>query len=321
MNFLIQKKSIYIFFLALISTLVLVLIPWEDLRSSAYVDRANYVSYIDYNLNKTLWFDYDTLLSKISFEWGWHKLIFIATEHGLSSDNIFYIISSLILFFSIILVTSRHNYYSFLFLINPVFIDFCFSQMRLAFTMSLIYLAYLLFKRNNYLYIPILICTPFIHTSAIIFLGIFLIATKLEQWKNLNFLIKNTIAITFGLILAIVTGPLISQILGGLGDRRAEYEDMSSPVLYMSFWVIYFVYLVIKAYTEKIERNNYFYISLIILSMVFFNTFLAGYSSRFLAACFPIIILSMLQLQSKEKNLIILGYIAYTAILWFFWTT
>lgn len=321
MNFLIKKKSIYIFFLALISTLILVLIPWEDLRSSAYVDRANYVSYIDHNLNKTLWFDYDSLLSKISFEWGWHKLIFIATEHGLSSSNIFYIISSLILFFSIILVIIKHKYYSFLFLINPVFIDFCFSQMRLAFTMALIYLAYLLYRRNNFLYIPILICTPFIHTSAIIFLSVFFLATKLEQWKNLNSFLKMTIAILYGLILAIATGPLMSQILGKIGDRRAEYEDMSSPFLYMSFWVIYFVYLVVKGFTEKVQRNAYFYMSTIILGMVFFNTVLPGYSLRFLAACFPFIILAMFQLKSKESNLIILGYITYTTILWFFWAT
>lgn len=321
MNFLIKKKSIYAFLIALFSTYLIVLIPWEALRSSNYVDRANYVSYIDYTLNKTLWFDYDTLLSKISFEWGWHKLIFIATENGLSSDHIFYIISSFILFISILLVTLKHNYYSFLFLINPVFIDFCFSQMRLAFTMALIYLAYLLHQRKNLLYIPILICTPFIHTSAVIFVSLFLVATKLESWQKLNLKLRITVAILIGLILAIITGPLMSQILGQLGDRRAEYEDMSSPVLYMSFWVIYFTYLVIKAYTEKIERNTYFYVSLIILGMVFFNTFFAGYSSRFLAACFPFIILAMLQLKSKESNLIILGYIAYTAILWFFWAT
>lgn len=321
MNFIIKKKSIYSFFLAFISTFLLVLIPWEYLRSTPYVDKANYVSYIDYTLNKTLWFDYDTLLSKISFEWGWHKLIFIATENSLNSDHIFYIISFFILFVSILLVTLKHNYYSFLFLINPVFIDFCFSQMRLAFTMALIYTAYLLYQRKNLLYITILIATPFIHTSAIIFISVFLIATQLEKWQKLNLNFKNTIAILIGLVLALVTGPMISKILGQLGDRRAEYEDMSSPVLYMSFWVIYFVYLVIKAYTEKLQRNTYFYVSLIILSMVFFNMFFSGYSSRFLAACFPFIILAMLQLKSKESNLIILGYIAYTTILWFFWAT
>ncbi|ENW15635.1 hypothetical protein L313_2817 [Acinetobacter haemolyticus CIP 64.3 = MTCC 9819] len=321
MNFLIKKKSIYAFLIALFSTYLIVLIPWEALRSSNYVDRANYVSYIDYTLNKTLWFDYDTLLSKISFEWGWHKLIFIATENGLSSDHIFYIISSFILFISILLVTLKHNYYSFLFLINPVFIDFCFSQMRLAFTMALIYLAYLLYQRKNLLYIPILLSTPFFHTSAVIFLGVFLVATKLEQWKRLNFMLKNTIAITAGLVLAIVTGPLMSQILGQLGDRRAEYEDMSSPVLYMSFWVIYFVYLTIKAYTENLERNAFFYVSLIILSMVFFNVFFSGYSSRFLAACFPIIIIALLQLKSKEKQLLLAGYVMYTIMLWYFWST
>ncbi|CAI6148885.1 EpsG family protein [Acinetobacter baumannii] len=321
MNFVIKKKSAYSFFLALFATFIIVLIPWDTLRSSEYVDRANYVSYIDHTVNKTLWFDYDTLLSKISFEWGWHKLLYIATENGLNSSHIFMIVSSLIMFFSIFLVITRTKYYGFLFLINPVFIDFCFSQMRLAFTMSLVYLAYILYKRKNILYIPILLSTPFFHTSAVIFIGVFLIATKLEQWEKLNFMFKNTVAIMVGLVLAIVTGPLMSQILGQLGDRRAEYEDMSSPVLYMSFWVIYFVYLAIKAYTEKLERNAFFYISLIILGMVFFNVFFSGYSSRFLAACFPIIIIALLQLKSREKQLLILGYAIYTLMLWFFWAT
>lgn len=99
MNFVIKKKSAYSFFLALFATFIIVLIPWDTLRSSEYVDRANYVSYIDHTVNKTLWFDYDTLLSKISFEWGWHKLLYIATENGLNSSHIFMIVSSLIMFF------------------------------------------------------------------------------------------------------------------------------------------------------------------------------------------------------------------------------
>ncbi|HHB1618673.1 TPA: EpsG family protein [Acinetobacter baumannii] len=321
MNFAIKKKSVYSFFLALFATFIIVLVPWDQLRSNEYVDRSNYVSYIDHALNKTLWFDYDTLLSKISFEYGWHELLYVATENGLNSSHIFMIVSSLIMFFSIFLVITRTKYYGFLLLINPVFIDFCFSQMRLAFTMSLIYFAYILYQRKNLLYIPILLSTPFFHTSAVIFLGVFLVATKLEQWKRLNFMLKNTIAITAGLVLAIVTGPLMSQILGQLGDRRAEYEDMSSPVLYMSFWVIYFVYLTIKAYTENLERNAFFYVSLIILSMVFFNVFFSGYSSRFLAACFPIIIIALLQLKSKEKQLLLAGYVMYTIMLWYFWST
>lgn len=321
MNLLVKKKSVYSLLVALFSTLIIVMIPWENLRNSNYLDKANYIRYIDHNLNKTLWFDFDTLLSKITFEWGWHKLLFIATENGLDSAFILYTISAFILFISILLVVIKHKYYSFLFLINPIFIDFCFSQMRLAFTMALIYSAYLLYQRKNFLYIPILIFTPFIHTSAVIFVSVFIIATKLETWQKLNLKLKNTIAILIGLVLAIVTGPMMSQILGKLGDRREEYADMSSPTLYVSFWIVYYVYLVIKAYAERIQRDTYFYVSLIILGMVFFNVFLSGYSLRFLAACFPFIILSMLQLKSKESDFIIIGYIAYTSILWFFWAT
>ncbi|MFW6557542.1 hypothetical protein [Acinetobacter baumannii] len=322
MNFIVSKKKLYSPIVAFISTLILCLIPWDEIREVEYYDRENYVNYIDNTLNKINWFDFDGLLSKITFEWGWHKLLQFLTEGlNLNSTIILFSISFFILFSSSIFLIRRHNYFSFLFLINPVFIDFCFSQMRLAFTMFLVYLAYYLQKRGNLLYIPLLLATPFLHTSAVLFIFLFAVSIFINKLKYPAEYTKTMLAFLSGLTVSVVTGPLMSIILGEIGDRRAEYSDMSSPILYMSFWVVMLPYFLMKGFLEKGNKDFSFYLTIMILSMIGLNIVFSGYSSRFLAACYPVIISALLSLKGKEKPIILISYSAFTIVLWMFWLT
>ncbi|MDA0697183.1 MAG: EpsG family protein [Proteobacteria bacterium] len=322
MDFRVSKRKIFVPLVALIAAFFLSLMPWDKLRGSEYYDRNVYVNYIDNVSNKINWFDFDGILTKITFEYGWHFILKYCTEVlQLNSTIILFIISFLIFFCSSIFVIKRHGYWACIFLLNPVFIDFCYSQMRLAFTMALIYIAYYFRTQKKFIYIPLLAVTPFIHTSSVLFIFLFVAATHIEKLKFPANFGKTNLAVICGLMVAVVTGPLMSIILGGIGDRRAEYADFSSPILYMAFYLVLFPYFLLKGYLEKSDKDFTFYFTIMILSLIALNTVFSGYSSRFLAATFPIIISALLSLKGKEKPIILISYIAFTSLLWIFWLT
>lgn len=322
MDLKVSKNNLLIPLISIVVSLFLSLMPWDKLRGAEYYDRSVYVNYIDNVSNKINWFDFDGILTKITFEYGWHLFLKYCTEVlQLNSTIILFIISFLIFFCSSIFVIKRHGYWAFVFLLNPVFIDFCYSQMRLAFTMALIYIAYYFRTQKNLIYIPLLAVTPFIHTSSVLFIFLFAAATYIEKLKFPENIGKTNLAIICGFVVAILTGPLMSIILGGIGDRRAEYADFGSPILYMAFYLVLFPYFLLKGYLEKSDKNFTFYFAIMILSLIALNTVFSGYSSRFLAATFPIIISALLAVKGKEKPLILISYIAFTSLLWIFWLT
>ena len=79
----------------------------------------------------------------------------------------------------------------------------------------------------------------------------------------------------------------MSAILSQLQDRRAEYSDTSSPLLYSSFWIILYLYFLLKGFSESSHKSFNFYISLAVLTMIPFGAIFGGYPMRFVAACFP----------------------------------
>lgn len=325
MNFVVSKKKTLILFYSILISCLIPLIPWNDIRSIPYYDRRVYINYIDNVPNKIHWFDFDGLMTKISFEWLWHKILQFCTEViGLDAITILYIISFLILFSATLFVCyRRNNYWSAIFIFNPVFVDFIVSQSRLAFTMAIIFLAYFLRSRKNILYIPLLIITPFIHTSSVLFIFMIGTALYLEESKflekHLQNFSKTTIAIIVGLLVGIVTGPLMSIILGSVGDRRAEYDDMSSPITHIAFYLILVPYFLMKGYFEKSQKDFTFYVTIMMLMIVLLNTVFSGYPSRFIAATFPFFICAFLSLKGQENVIMWASYLVYTLILWVFW--
>lgn len=314
-----RKLTLSLFF-STIFALIFALIPWSNLRSTPYYDRENYIHFIDVVPNKLEWFDFDGVLVKLMYEWGWHKFLQIMTiDFQLPSTPILFIVTFLTVLTASIFLSRKFYLLSFLLLLNPIFIDFAASQLRLAFAMSFLFVAIWLYSRKNLLYIPILCFLPFIHTSSVLFIFIIGVALLLEKSEKIPALIKSLIAIISGVIVAVLTGPLMSAILSQLEDRRAEYGDMSSPILYISFWLILYLYFLIKGLLEKSNKSFSFYISLSILTIILFGTFFGGYPLRFVAACFPFLIAALLDNQGKERNIVITAYISFTLLLWGFW--
>lgn len=320
-----SKKKPSTIFLSFSLAVVFSLIPWSYLRNTVgYYDRDYYINYIDISLNRIYWFDFSGFLTKISYEWGWHYfLYYLTSELGLGSDLILFLVSLFVLTISFILISSRKSIYLCLLLLNPLYIDFFYSQIRLSFAIAFIYLSILTFNRNRFLSLLFLLPSFFIHTSSFLFLFIFYSAILLEKNSFITQRVKVSISLLVGCISALVTGPYMSVILSSIEDRRSDYDDLSSPVLYMIYWIGLFIFFMLKYVLKKTESLNYyyFYITLSILTMVVINIFLAGYSSRFIAASLPFFILTLSELRGKQEYFIGVLYVFYTLIIWFFWIT
>ena len=320
MNLTVNKKTLFSIIISSILSLVLAAIPWELWRGSEYYDRENYTNTIDDSLNKIYWFDYDTFLSKLSNEWLWHKFLdFSVDTLHLNSAEILYFISVFLVFTSSLFLARRYGYLSVIFLLNPLFINFMYSQLRLAFVMALLFVSYYLYKKNNKLYLLLVLITPFIHTSAVTFVAMFAAALMFEKTVKIKPIFKTTLSILIGLGIGIATGPLMSTILTAIDDRRSEYTDMSSSIVYMSFWLILFAYFSLKGLFESKHRTFSFYISLMVLALVAVQAVMGGYASRFLVALFPFVIAAMLETKAKEQPIVIISYWAYSFMLWFYW--
>lgn len=319
MQLVIRKRVLYSALSCLIFAIIVSSISWDSLRGSPYVDRDNYSYYIDYAVNKVYQKDFLTLQSHITGEWLWHKMIdFSVVSLGLNSTEIMIFITFLITLLAALFLASRFHFLSLIFLINPIFINFIYSQLRLAFAMSILFISLYLFNKKNKLYIPLLLTTPFIHTSAIIFIFIFYSSLIIQKKISSN-RVKSLISVAVGIIAGIVSGPLMSTILSALDDRRSEYGDLNSSFAYLSFWLVLLLYFLVKGFFEKNNKPFDFYLSIAILTLVAVHSIFSGYPTRFLAACFPFLLAAILSNKAKENIFVILFYIAYTVILWVYW--
>lgn len=318
----VSKTKSYNLIFSLTLAVFLSIIPWEGLRSTEYYDRANNSSYIDLYLNKIHWFDYSSWLSKITYEWGWHYFLnFMTTTFGFNSTIILFLIAVFHLTVAIYLIVSIKKYHTALLLINPVYIDFFMSQNRLCFAITFIYLSLMLFNKKKILSLLLAAIALTIHTSTALFILIFYSGLYLSKSRFISSNYKIVITILIGLISAIVTGPYMSVILSAIDDRRADYSDMSPSLLFSLYWVLLFFYLIFKFLMNKIPYRNtfYFYISLSIVTLVFVNIFTSGYSSRFIAASFPLLALLISDYINRKEFLVVYAYIIATILHWFLW--
>jgi hypothetical protein len=315
---LIKLIAIVIFVATMIS------IPWEQLQGVEYTDRAVYIHHflfeesiqdykefngiLDYILNETLW---DSLVSTLV-----HNV-------GIPIDDVFQGIAILSLATASFFLIRYHNPLSLLLLINPLLVDLVFSQMRIALACSLLGIGVLI--RNPVLFVILLSTAMFIHTATIIFIVVTIVALLAKRYMK-NGISEKSVFIMLcivGVIISLAISPaLIVVILTAVGDRRAEYEDQASSILYSLFWLGLLILcgLKKKKILANILENEEACYSIIILSLVSFNILFGGYSTRFIAVSLPIIMCTMLNLSAAmERFLIIFIYAIYVSFQWIYW--
>lgn len=300
-------------------------VPWEEIfraiNGHGFMDKE---IYSDYFLNRTSILDYkefNSILSYFSNEFLWHYAMgWLINNTGILIDYVFLTISFITLLIFGLLLTKWLNVYALPLLVNPLVIDFAFSQYRLALAISILGAAYLLHGRYRVVPFTLVLISLFIHSGTVLFILIYA-AVWIIGWLSVRFKIGSSVAFTIlfgvGAFISLLIGPLRDLILSAIGDRRAEYHDMSSSFLYSLFWVALLIpFYLSRRYLMRLDYARY---ALVIISIVFVNVFHGGYSTRFLAAAFPCIVSGILNLQGVMKASVVILFIAYAAFQWLYW--
>lgn len=296
---------------------VFTLVPWpqlwEHVTGGPMWDRQVYIRTVEEN---SLFFDrleYSEPLDYVSYEylWGWLLRTCadwgIATGHVLNSIGFFYI-----LFSSIIVYRNLPLPFLFL-LINPVVIGLAFSQSRTALMISVLYLAFFVKNKSKILALFLACIAPAIHTSAPLFILLYFLSVCFLE-RNLQ--TRSPFwPVGAGLLVGALSGPLMSEVLAFLEDRRAERtEDMSASLPFLSIWIIGMLYLL--WIWPAIRSNAYANIGLALTVFAASSLLLDSYASRFIAALFPIgiVALSSFYIVNKQIDIMIFLFFSYIIV-------
>lgn len=305
--------------LSFVLSFLVLLVPWEAIRSAEFSDRMVYLDYVYYQTNVIEYKDFDSYLSFFTGEWLWHYIL-LNVDSYISYESFFYLISLLTLSLMVFYLVRKHSLASSLLLINPLILDLVLSQYRICLALCFVLLS--IFVKHKYISIMLFICAMFIHSS----IGLLLLIYFTMYWILRLFSDKKNIAIFSLMFLGIIVSWLLSgyvyTILSFLNDRRAEYDidRVSSSVSYLIFWFLNL--LVILFFFLKRGRKNIseeYGLSIISLSFISANIIFGGYSTRIIAVFLPSIMSSNLYLNKKLKILILGIYFFYCAIQWSYW--
>lgn len=311
---MISKDKLLNYFFILVISLFLTFIPWDVVYKGDFIDRITYYNLIVYFENRIHYISYDNFFSYIKEEWLWSYLTLIWQEFfKLDAENLFYIISFLCIFSNLLILKLYKSLKYSIFFINPIFIDFFYSQLRLALAISFIFISYYLYEnnKNKFLILLLIILSIFIHTTSLIFIASIYILIFTEK-----IYLKYLFAIIFPIIIGFLTGIYRSSFLGFIGDRRVEYADMTGEWYVLLFYFILFIILCSVFFLKKYKGNlnNIYFISLTGYSLCFFGYILGGYPSRFLVAMYAFILLGFNFLPKYIINYAFVSHFFYILV-------
>lgn len=328
MSIKVRRRSLYYFLLLPLFIYLMLNIDW--LAFSSLKNESDIFMYI-YQLESG---GYQSLfnelasgksLSSILLEPLWTIIILVMNNFA-TPKLIFTIILPMIILISFsyyIYFNSKPIYV--LALIHPIALLFYFNQLRLALAIAITLLMWT-FLSNKKLFFLASIVTILIHTSMTIFILVFYtcyLVSKNYKWTNFKKLIFLTI---LGIVIAYLTGPAISNILGFLGDRRADgYSTDAWQVSFITslYCMVLLILYYLNYYSSNIIITFEASISIVFLSLVFFSYFfVGGYPFRLFSTIFPVIIIGGYQLTKLYKVLyfsilIMIGfYIGFVSLNW-----
>lgn len=303
--------------IALIFALIYQAAGWPELfeatHGSPMTDRAVYERQIIFYDLLVDYTDHFSIIEYFTSEWLWGAgLDYIARDLGIGHEITFTIITTFVLwrFGSEIIRYAGIQYLPLL--LNPLVVDYAFSQFRIAFAIAVLSF----FWRGQHSRIATITayvaCTS-IHTSVIIFAVMHFAANHFHS-KDRRAL---TMLILVGATIAAMIGPLRDMILSSIGDRRSDYEDMSSSAIYLIFWALMLGFMMYDWRNTLSTLDGRY--SLVILSIVTVNILTGGYSTRFIAAAFPSLLISMANFKSKPFSVLFIIFVPYSIMQWLFW--
>lgn len=313
-------------FVAAVFTALMVWVPWPSIWADLYgrpmEDRRVYASqianhYLSYDLQS-----FDSLSSYISdeFLWGWilNALIRVA---GIPVDLVFGLIGASVVFTAALVVTKHaHPAYTLL-LVNPLFVDLAFSQMRIALAISFATWAYLVpGKRTSswLLRVGFLIAASLTHTSALVFIGIFGCSLLISHFSLRAKPLRSYVVLAgVGVLGALLLGPWRDLFLLELDDRRVGVEYDSSSWKFYVIWVIVAVVLTLDWSSVRPTPGRAY--SLAILFTIMLGIILGVYVNRVITVSLPFLMLGIHSLSGRWRDYAVIAYVGYVALHWAYW--
>ena len=305
-------------------TAAFVFIPWPDIWYRIYtypmVDRYRYFEQIVNHNLRSDYFQYQTPLSLYTDEWLWSELLkFLVRTWGWTPDDAFLLISSMVIFaFSYLVFRHAPAYYA-LVLVNPLVVDFAFSQLRSALAVALLLFAYMAYKKFWPISVALAGIALFIHSATPLFLIFFVVSlwrghsiSKVRSYWTL-------VAIVLcGFAVSLATGPLRGTILSALNDRRVEYPEIASSAAFLSFWLLMLVAIVVL--WPSLALSFSVRIVTLVMAITAMNLATDGYSTRFIVAIFPFIAIALYHMSLRLKALPLVAFVVYSTLQWVYWT-
>jgi len=312
-----NRRLIFAHLLSLVFAIVHQSFGWPEVFYVIYGHPMNDRSVYEYQiLYRDLRTDYISNFHGLMYfthEWLWSYLLsYLNRTLGYSPEQIFCVITTIVLVRFSVEIAIRAGWAYVILLYNPLVIDFAYSQLRLALAISILSLFWDGQRGKPVTIAAYVVCTA-LHTAVALFAVLHIAANWLSLPTRRNLLL---LCLT-GVLLALAIGPLREVILAYLGDRRVEYPDMGSTVSYLSFWIVMWALLLYKWHATMNSIDGRY--ALMILSLVAANLITGGYSTRFIAASFPSLVIAMRKWEPKSINLLILLFVLYASLQWFYW--
>ena len=304
---------------SLLFALFMLWIPWEDLLGKEFEDKQVYIN--NFLHLKSIVEDKDLSGLRDFFfnEVLWDVLVRTAMDKlGIPIGVILGAVTFLCLFCFARYLAMRHGVLSILLLVNPLVVDFAFSQLRMAFAVSLVLVA--LSLRSRVALYATLVMACFIHTAMVLFIVMYLVAVQVSLWvKKRDFPVHTLayIAMAGGALIALLIGPLRGSLLASVGDRRAEYELGGATLSYASFWIGLLATVPLQKARFYASRFNL--LSVACLATFTFATLMGVFAARFISALFPMLISLMLTLGRPVREVVLLMYVLYLGLQWHYW--
>ncbi len=294
-------------------------IDWEYVFGNKLEDRHVYYFIFQGKPDYDIDFNVDTFFFYLFNEQLWNKGVrWLNISVGLSLDEIFSGVTFFVALSYSYFVGSRVGIAAIPLIVNPIFIDLAYSQLRMAAAMVLLLLA---FNSRVKVFGFALVCAAFfIHTASFLFCFIVFVVhfvIKFSEKYNYQNIVSCSLLVLTGATVAIVVGPLRVWILEFFGDRRVNYDVDASTWSYASVWV----FLLAMSYFQRREffRDYSNAIAVTFLSVFVFCTAFSVYGLRFLAAALPFIFVALFRFGHVERPLVILIFLAFSIVQWIYW--
>jgi hypothetical protein len=308
-------------FVALLFALAVAFTPWEAFGGVYFYDFYVYVETFRPG-TESVWEMHapSTLVEIFTREVLWDE--FVRLFVGIAGDPVIVLrgISVFVLWLNSYLLYRRYGFLMpTVLLLNPLFLDFTLSQLRLAFAMAILLVA--LYARPRPVSILLALAALFIHSATPIFVTMFLVVKYVERhgqdWQlHRILLLGGSVVLVFVVLLAFGRDALLLAI----GDRRAFVYAESPASASLSYVLVWMGVLVMQvmAGRDYLRQPDNLYAAMNIF--LFVGLTLAGtYGSRFAAAAFPLVAASLLNLPPENRNFVIPVFLVFQVLQFLYW--